>query len=76
MAIESASISRTLHEKYRYSEFSGLHFPVLGLNMKIYSVNLRIQSEYGKVRTRITPKQDTFYAVGYKAMVTDKNMRF
>ena len=32
--------------------FSGPYFPVLGLNMEIYSVNLRIQPEYGKIRTR------------------------
>ena len=28
-----------------------------------YSVSLRIQSECGKMRTRITPNTDTFYAV-------------
>ena len=32
--------------------FSGLYFPVFGLNTKIYSVNLRIQSKYNKIRTR------------------------
>ena len=31
---------------------SGPYFSVLGLNMKIYSVNLRIQSEYRKIRIR------------------------
>ena len=29
--------------------FSGPYFPVFGLNMKIYCVNLRIQSEYMKI---------------------------
>ena len=29
----------------------------------LYSVSLRIQSECGKMRTRITPNTDTFYAV-------------
>ena len=33
-----------------------------GLNAE-YSVSLRIQSEYGIIRTRITPHTDTFYAV-------------
>ena len=32
--------------------FFGSHFPVFGLNTEIYSVNLLIQSEYRKIRTR------------------------
>ena len=32
--------------------FSGPYFPVFGLNTKIYSVNLCIQSAYRKIRTR------------------------
>ena len=32
--------------------FSGLYFHVFGLNMEIYEVNIRIQSKYGKIRTR------------------------
>ena len=36
----------------KYGVFSGPYFPVLGLNTEIYSVNLRIQSEYRKIRTR------------------------
>ena len=36
----------------KYGVFSGLYFPVFGLNTEIYSVNLRIQSEYRKIRTR------------------------
>ena len=32
--------------------FSGQHFPVFGLNTEIYSINLSIQSEYRKKRTR------------------------
>ena len=35
-----------------YGVFSGTYFPAFGLNMKIYYVNLRIQSEYRKIRTR------------------------
>ena len=31
---------------------SGLYIPVLGLSTEIYSVNLRSQSEYRKIRTR------------------------
>ena len=31
--------------------------------MERYGVSLRIQSECGKMQTRITPNTDTFYAV-------------
>ena len=49
----------------------GLHFyayfPAFGLNTERYEVSLRIQSKCGKMRekmrTRITPNTDTFYAV-------------
>ena len=30
---------------------------------EIYSVNLSIQSEYGKIWTRTTPNTETFYAI-------------
>ena len=46
--------------------YSGPHFPEFGLNRKRYSVSLRIQSECGKMRTRITPSTHTFYAVMIK----------
>ena len=43
----------SLHEKCPNAEFfSGIYFPVPGLNEKIYGVNLRIQSKYGKMQTR------------------------
>ena len=32
--------------------FSGPYFPVVGLNAENYSSNLRIQSEFRKIRTR------------------------
>ena len=32
--------------------FPGQHFPSFGLNTDIYSVNIRIQSKYRKIRTR------------------------
>ena len=47
----------------RILSYSSPHFPVIGLNTKIYRVSLRIQFEYGKIQTRITPNTDTFYAV-------------
>ena len=43
--------------------YSGPHFPAFRLNTERYSVSLRIQSECGKMRTRITPNTDTFYTV-------------
>ena len=47
----------------RIWRFSGPYFPAFGLNMEIYSVNLRIQSKFRKVRTRKTPNMDTFYSI-------------
>ena len=52
----------------RIRNFSCPYFPAFGLNAVSrsrteYSVSLRIQSECGKIRTRITPNTDTFYAV-------------
>ena len=46
-------IKASLREKCPNTDFfSGPYFPVFGLNTKIYGVNLRIQSEYRKIRTR------------------------
>ena len=36
----------------KYGVFSGPYFPVFGLNTEIYGVNICIQSEYRKIRTR------------------------
>ena len=47
----------------RIWSYSGLYSPALELNTVIYSVSLHIQSECGKMRTRITPNMDTFYAM-------------
>ena len=50
----------------RIWSYSGPHFPAFGLNTERNGVSLRIQTECGKMRTRITPNTDTFYAViGY-----------
>ena len=43
--------------------YSGTHFPAFGLTTERYSVSLRIQSERGEIRTRISPNTDIFYAV-------------
>ena len=42
---------------------SGPYFYAFELTMEIYSVNLRIQSECGKTRTKKTLNKDNFYAV-------------
>ena len=46
----------------RIPSFSGQYFPAFGLNAEICSVNLRIPSKYGKIRTIKTRNTDTFYA--------------
>ena len=43
--------------------YSGPYSPVFGLNTKKYRVSLRIQPKCGKMRTKITPNTDTFYAM-------------
>ena len=47
----------------RIRSYSGPHFPAFGLNTERYGVSLCIQSECGKMRTRITPNTDTFHAM-------------
>ena len=55
----------TLCKKCTYSEVSGLDVPTFGMNTDIYSVNLRIQYEYGKMWPRKTPNMDTVHVVKY-----------
>ena len=43
--------------------YSGPHFRAFGLNTERYGVSLSIQSECGKMWTRITPNTDGFHAV-------------
>ena len=50
----------------KYEVFSGPYFPAFGLNTERYGLSLRIQSECGKMGTRIAPNMDTFYAVHVK----------
>ena len=49
----------SVRESVPTRSYSGPHFPLFGLNTEY----LRIQSKCGKMRTRITPNTDTFYAV-------------
>ena len=51
-------------------------FPHFGLNTKIQSVNLCIESKYGKIWTRKTKGTDTFYAVHTLSIPNDfKDLR-
>ena len=54
-----------LREKCPNTEY----FPVFILKTEIYSVNLRIQFEYRKIRTRKTPYLDTFHEVIYPQII-------
>ena len=51
----------------KYGVISGPYFPVFGLSIEIYFINLCIQSKYRKIGTRKTPHLDTFYAVEINA---------
>ena len=54
----------------RIRSFSGWYSPAFGLNMEVYSVNLCIQSECGKIRSRKTPNTDTFHALSATFLYT------
>ena len=49
---EFSEFSATAWKVSKYGVFSGPYFPAFDLNTEIYSVNLRIQSECGKIWTR------------------------
>ena len=55
--------------------YSGPNFPAFGLNTERYGVSLRIQSECGKIRTRITPNTDTFYSVWKSLIILSMNLQ-
>ena len=54
---------------------SGPHFATFGLTTEIYSVSLRIQSECGKIRTRINSNTDTFHTVDFFFRISQKYVR-
>ena len=56
--------------------YYGPHFPAFGLNTERYRVFLRIQSECGKMRTRVIPNTDIFYAVdGNKTLTITSKLK-
>ena len=63
--VRLSHFEKTFHclKSVRIRNYSGPYFPAFGLNTERYGVSLRIQSERGKIQTRITPNTDTFHAV-------------
>ena len=55
--------------------YSCPYFPAFVLNTVIHGISVRIQSECGKIGTRITPNTDTFYAV-FSFCFFPNNMHF
>ena len=53
----------------KYGIFSGPYFPLVRRNAEIYVVNLRIQFEYGKIRTRRNSVFRPFYVVHVRLML-------
>ena len=58
-------VNFTLREKRLYSELFWSVLSQFGLNMERYSIFLRIQSECGKIRTRIQLRMRTLFMHGY-----------
>ena len=56
----------TMWKVSKYGVFSGPYFPLFGLNTERYGVNLHIQSECGKIRTRKNSVFGHFHAVYMK----------
>ena len=62
----SGSLKRhkySLRKKCPYSELFSSAFSVIPTECGEIGVSLCIQSEGGEIRTRITPKRDTFHAI-------------
>ena len=63
-------------KSFRIRSYSGPYFPTFGLNTKRYEVSFRVQSECEKIRTRITPNTETFYAVKSAVKKTKHKNRY
>ena len=59
----SSLLTRHCVKSVSIRSYSDPHFPAFRLNTERYGVSLRIQSEYGKMGTRITANSDTFQAL-------------
>ena len=61
----------------RIWSYSVPYFRLFGWNTERYGVSFRIQSECGKIRTRITPHIDTFHAVSFLNLLIEvRNRKF
>ena len=61
--VEKRILNHHCLKSVRIRRYSGPYFLAFGMNAERYSVSLRIRSKCRKIRTRITPNTDTFYAV-------------
>ena len=61
--INSETMKRHWVKSLSIRSYCSPYFPAFGLDTERYFISLLIQSEYGKIRTRITRDTDTFYAV-------------
>ena len=64
----------TLRKKCPYLELFWSLFSHIRTEYRRYGVPLRIQSEYGKMRTRIATNTSTFYAVVDVEELFDKDV--
>ena len=72
MVIWKKKYLRTSTEKCPNKEFfSGSYFPLFRLNAEIYCVNLRIETKYGKIKTR---ENSVFGHFSHSALL--ENLRF
>ena len=63
LSLPSLSLWYTAQKMSKYWVFSGLYFPVFGLNTEFCAVNVRIQSKCGKYRPERILYLDTFDVV-------------
>ena len=76
--INQADVRTTAGKLSKYGVCSGRYFPVLGLNTKVYVVNLRIQPKYQKIRTRKNSVLGHFSrseSVGYRQRLLTLKLR-
>ena len=69
-----ASGNGSLREVTKHGVISGPYFPVFGLNTEIYFVNLRIQSEYRKIRTRNNSVFGHFSRTGFQLDISPNTL--
>ena len=55
-------------KSFRIWSFSGSYIPTFELNTDRYSVYLRVQSEYEKIRTRKIPNTNPFHVVTFSVI--------